>query len=252
MSIEYFKAGHIATFILNRPQTLNALDLKTLNEFHEALKDFHDDENAWVGIITGAGKEAFCSGIDITSSLNKNHISQTFPPTIMRGFEIAKPLIAAINGAALGGGMELAMACDIRIASDNALFGQPEVKLGFIPAWGGTQRLARQLAYCHAAELILTGKSINAREAYRIGLINQVVSQDQLENSSREWAETICQAGPLAVRAAKEAMLKGSELPLVDGLNLETALATYLRNTLDFQEGIQAFQEKRKPDFKAT
>jgi enoyl-CoA hydratase/carnithine racemase len=251
MGIDYVKDGKIATFILNRPQTLNALDLKTLNEFRDALVDFHDDDNLWVGIVTGAGKEAFCSGIDI-NSLNKNSPSQTFPPTIMRGLELAKPLVASINGVALGGGLELALACDIRIAADNAVFGSPEVKLGFIPAWGGTQRLARQISYCHAAELILTGKSIDAQEALRIGLINRIVSQDRLEATAREWAQDICEAGPLAVRAAKEAMLKGVELPLEEGLNLETALATYLRNTLDFQEGTRAFREKRKPDFKAT
>jgi E-phenylitaconyl-CoA hydratase len=250
VSVDYIKEGKIATFILNNPQKLNALDLESLNEFHRTLVDFLDDDNLWAGIITGFGDEAFCSGIDINNTLTKGRNGHALPPTMMKGLEIPKPLIAAVNGAALGGGLEIVLACDIRIASENAIFGAPEVKLGFIPDWGGTQRLARQLSRCNASEILLTGKPVSAREACRMGLINRVVSKDKLAASAKEWAEDICAAAPLAVRIAKEAMSKGTHLSLEEGLNLETALALYLKNTEDFQEGTRAFQEKRQPHFK--
>jgi len=250
LGIDYVKEGKIATFTLNNPQKLNALDLASLDEFHRVLVDFQDDDNLWAGIITGAGNEAFCSGIDITGTLSKGRNSHPLPPTMMKGMEIPKPLIAAVNGSALGGGLEIVLACDIRIASENAVFGAPEVKLGFIPDWGGTQRLPRQISRCHAAEILLTGKPIDAQEAFRMGLINRIVPKDKLAASARDWADDICAAAPLAVRIAKEAMLKGPSLSLEEGLNLESALALYLTNTEDFQEGKKAFQEKRKPNFK--
>jgi enoyl-CoA hydratase/carnithine racemase len=254
MGIDYNKDGNIAIFTLNRPHVMNALDIPTLQEFHDALIDFRDDPKLWVGIITGAGEEAFCSGIDLRSTLSMNQSqdrSQPFPPTLMRGLEIAKPLVAAINGLALGGGLELVLTCDIRIAAEHAEFGFPEVTLGLIPAWGGTQRLPRQVAWCQAAELILTGKKINAYEAYRMGIVNHVVSKDKLSLIVKEWAQMLCNAAPLAVRAAKEAMINGAKLPLNEGLELEDALETYLKSTEDFYEGIRAFNEKRKPHFKA-
>jgi enoyl-CoA hydratase/carnithine racemase len=251
LSIDYLKEGKIAIIVLNNLPTMNALDLKALKEFHDALVEFHDDDNLWVCIITGAGNEAFCSGIDLNSALSKSRNSHSLPPTLMKGLEMPKPLIAAVNGLALGGGLEIVLVCDIRIASNNATFGAPEVKLGFIPNWGGTQRIARQLSSCHASELLLTGKSIDAGEAYRMGLVNRVVEKDLLMSTAKEWAYNICLAAPLAVRAAKEAMLKGANLPLDEGLNLESALYLYLRNSKDFQEGIQAFNEKRPPRFDA-
>ena len=207
-----------------------------------------------MGIITGAGDEAFSTGIDIRSTLSVNQYqdrSQPLPLTLMRGLDITKPLIAAVNGLALGGGLEIALSCDIRIASENARFGSPEVTLGLIPAWGGTQRLPRQIPWCHAAALLLSGKSIDAQEAYRIGLINRVVPRSRLSAAARQWAEVICEAAPLAVRAAKEAMIKGTSLPLNEGLELEDALETYLKGTEDFYEGIRAFVEKRRPYYKA-
>lgn len=251
MSVEYIKEGKVATFKLNSPQTMNALDLTALEEFYLALRDFQDDDNLWVGIITGTGNEAFCSGIDITRSLNKSHNSRPLPPTLMKGLEITKPLIASINGLALGGGFEIVLACDLRIASDNATFGMPEVKLGYLPNWGGTQRLTRQISFCQAAEILLTGKTIDAVEAYRMGLINSVVVKDKLASSVKELAADICNVAPLAVRAIKEAMIKGADISFVEALNLESALATYLSNTEDFNEGIKAFQENRQPYFKA-
>jgi E-phenylitaconyl-CoA hydratase len=255
MSIEYSKEGKIAIFRLNRPQVLNALDVTTLNIFQEALIDFRDDPGLWTAIITGTGEEAFCAGIDIRGtafSADKFPDSlPTLPATLMRGLEITKPLVAAVNGLALGGGLELLLACDIRIASENASFGTPEVTLGLIPGWGGTQRLPRQISWCQAAEMLLMGRTIHAQEAYRIGLVNRVVPQDKLFPTAKEWAVALCEVAPLAVRAAKEAMLKGAKLSLDEGLELEDALETYLLGTRDCQEGIKAFNEKRQPFFQA-
>jgi enoyl-CoA hydratase len=152
---------------------------------------------------------------------------------------------------ALGGGLEIVLACDIRIASEKARFGTPEVTLGLIPGWGGTQRLPRMLPWCKAAELLLMGRPIDAQEAYRIGLVNKVVPQEQVMPTAKEWAEVICQAGPLAVRAAKEAMIRGSSMTLEDGLQLESSLFNRIMGTEDYAEGVAAFNEKRRPVYKA-
>jgi enoyl-CoA hydratase/carnithine racemase len=257
MSIVYEKEGKIAIFTIDRPQAFNAMNMEALQELNEAMVDFRDDPELWVGIITGTGEKAFCVGADIKETLSfmKEHSSSpwAFPDTPMRGLELWKPLIAAINGMALGGGLEIALACDIRIASENARFGTPEVTLGLIPGWGATQRLPRVIPWAKAAELLLMGKPIDAQEAYRIGLVNKVVPPEELMPTARAWAETICQAAPLAVRAAKEAMLRGSSMTLEEGLRLENSLITYTFGTEDFVEGVTAFTEKprRKPDYKA-
>jgi enoyl-CoA hydratase/carnithine racemase len=255
MAIDYKKEGRIAIFTINRPEAMNALNVETVRELHEAMLDFRDDPELWVGIITGAGERAFCAGADIKDWLpfNKEHRYDPWsaPPSIMRGIELWKPLIAAINGLALGGGLEMALACDIRIAAENARLGTPEVTLGLIPLWGGTQRLPRMVPWCKAAEILLMGKPVDAQEAYRIGLINKVVPQAEVMATAREWAQVICQAGPLAVRAAKEAMISGYNLTLEDGLRLENSLGAYLYGTEDFTEGTKAFVEKRKPNYKA-
>ncbi len=255
MAIDYKKEGRVAIFTINRPEAMNAMNIETLREFREAIIDFRDDPELWVGIVTGAGEKAFCGGADIKDTLpfmqKHSRDPWSFPPSIMRGLELWKPLIAAINGMALGGGMEITLACDIRIAAENARLGTPEVKLGLIPGWGGTQRLPRAIPKCKAAEMLLMGKLIDAQEAYRIGLVNKVVPQAELMATAREWAETICQAGPLAVRAAKEAMVRGCDMTLEDGLRLENSLVAYVMATEDFAEGTKAFVEKRKPNYKA-
>lgn len=255
MAIDYKKEGRIAIFTINRPEAMNAIDVAASHELHQAMTDFRDDPELWVGIITGAGDSAFCAGADIKEMLPflKEHLQNrpwAIPATPMRGLELWKPLIAAINGVALGGGLELALVCDIRIASEKARFGLPEVTLGLIPGWGGTQRLPRMIPWCKAAELILTGRPIDAQEAYRIGLVNLVVPPEVVMPTAREWAEAICRAGPLAVRAAKEAMIRGSSLSLEDGLRLENALEAYLMSTGDFAEGVTAYCQKRKPTYK--
>lgn len=255
MAIDYKKEGRIAIFTINRPEALNAINVLTNQELSEALVDFRDDPELWVGIITGAGDRAFCAGADINDMLplleEHRHRPWALPPTIMRGLELWKPLIAAINGLALGGGLEIALACDLRIASERARLGLPEVTLGVMPGWGGTQRLPRLVPWCKAAEIILMGKPIDAQEAYRIGLVNKVVPPAEVMTVAREWAEAICQAGPLAVRAAKEAMVRGAGMTLEEGLRVENALFAYLLGTEDFAEGKMAFQEKSKPAFKA-
>ncbi len=255
MAVDYEKEGRVAIFTINRPEARNALSVEVARELHQAMSDFRDDPELWVGIVTGAGEKAFCGGADIKDTLPfmKEHRQDpwSFPPTIMRGFELWKPLIAAINGGAFGGGLELALACDIRIASENARLGVTEVNLGLIPGWGGTQRLPRMIPWCKAAEMLLMGRIIDAQEAYRIGLVNKVVPQAEVMTTAREWAQSICQAGPLAVRAAKEAMVRGYSMPLEDGLRLENSLIGQMMTTEDFTEGTTAFVEKRKPVYKA-
>jgi enoyl-CoA hydratase len=255
MAVDYKKEGRIAIFTINRPEAMNALNVETMAELRDAMTEFRDDDELWVGIVTGAGEKAFCGGADIKNTLPfmKEHGRDPWamPASIMRGLELWKPLVAAINGMALGGGLELALACDIRIVAENARLGTPEVTLGLIPGWGGTQRLPRVIPKCKAAELLLMGKLIDAQEAYRIGLVNQVVPQAEVMTTAKEWAQAICQAAPLAVRAAKEAMLRGCDMTLDDGLRLENALVASVMATEDFAEGTKAFVEKRKPNYKA-
>jgi len=255
MSIDYSKEGKIATFTLNRPQALNAIDPETAEQFVRAFTDFTDDKDLWVGIITGAGNKAFSVGADIEKMLPelKKNSGKTHarPFDVMHGLNQWKPTIAAINGAALGGGLEIALLCDLRIASENAIFGMPEVALGLIPGWGGTQRLPRAIPMAKAAELLLIGKPISAQEAFRIGLVNKVVPLSELLSTARQIAETLCQRAPLAVRSAKQAMIQGMSLSPENGLELESKLNDFLVNTSDFDEGCRASIEKRRAIFKA-
>lgn len=255
MDIDYQKEDRIAIFTINRPEAYNAMNVQAMREFHEAMVDFRNDPELLVGIVTGAGEKAFCSGADINDMLPYMKEIRgrpwEFPTNPMRGLELYKPLIAAINGVALGGGLEIALACDIRIADENARMGTPEVTLGLMPGWGGTQRLPRIIPWAKAAEILLMGKPIDAEEAYRIGLVNKVVPKGELMTTAKEWAGVICQGGPLGVRAAKKAMIRGYSMPLEDGLQLERALFDYLLGTEDYIEGTAAYNEKRKPDFKA-
>lgn len=254
MGFDYKKEGEIAIFTINRPEARNAFNTQMLQELYEAMVDFRNDKDLRVGIITGAGEKAFCGGTDAKERLpilkEYRGSPEATPANPMRGLELWKPLLAAVNGIALGMGLEIVLACDIRIASENARFGLPEVTLGLIPGQGGTQRLPRMIPWCKAAEMILTGKIIDSREAVHLGLINEVVSSTELMPRAREWAENICQVAPLAVRAAKEAMIRGWNMDLNDGLRLENSLVSYLVGSEDFAEGIKAFAEKRKPIYK--
>jgi enoyl-CoA hydratase/carnithine racemase len=224
MPIEYQKEGRIAFFTIDRPQVLNALSLDALEEFTEDMKDFRDDPQLRVGIVTGAGEKSFCSGMDLGSTVGLPIESLFGEGTFVRGFKLWKPLIAAVNGYAFGGGLEIALACDIRIASPNALFGLTEVTLGLIPGWGGTQRLPRLISFGKAAEMILMGKRISADEAYRLNLVNKVVPLQYLMPMARQVAGEIAGLDAFAVQTAKEAMIRGSSMTLADGLRVESDL----------------------------
>jgi len=256
MVVDYEKEEKIAIMTINRPEARNALSADVSRELNEAMVDFRDDPELWVAIITGAGDRAFSAGADIKGFIRPPAAAgtETAAParTVerVRADQIWKPFIAAINGYALGGGLELAMTCDIRIAADHAELGQPEVNIGFMPGAGGTQRLPRFVPRAIAAEILLTGERISAQEAYRIGLVNRVVPLDQLIPTAKQIAETICQKGPLGVRATKEAMIRGYNMPLDEGLRLESELAGRVRSSEDFVEGARAFAEKRPPAYK--
>lgn len=251
--VEYTKEGKIAIFTINRPEALGALNVEGMKQLHNVLLDFRDNDELWVGIITGTGDKVFSAGVDIKDYLPFVQRTTDKPwqrPTgIMRGLNIWKPLIAACNGLTYGGGLEIALACDMVIASENATFGLPEVTVGVCPGGGGTQRLPRTIPRRIAAQILFTGQPIDAHEAYRIGLVNKVVPIDELMPEARKLAETICRAAPLAVRTAKESMMRGLDMSLEEGLRLEDDFQRYIMSTKDFNEGITAFRDKRKPKF---
>ncbi|MBN1366506.1 MAG: enoyl-CoA hydratase/isomerase family protein [Dehalococcoidales bacterium] len=247
MAVEYEKKDKIAVITLNRPEVLNAINPELKNELNSFILDFRDDPDLWVAVICGAGK-SFCVGADIKQS-KFGTAKRSETDTFVRPDRIWKPFIAAIQGYCLGAGLELALTCDLRIAAENARFGQPEVNVGVIPAAGGTQRLPRFIPRAKAAELILMGQPIDAQEAYRIGLVNKVVLPEQLITTAMQWAETICQAGPLQVGAAKEAIIRGYDVPLEEGLVIERELHNRITATEDFKEAGRAFVEKRKPNW---
>ena len=253
MALDYVKEGRTAIFTMNRPEVRNAINLQLLREFHEALLDFRNDDNLWVGILTGAGDKAFCAGADVKEFLpvvKEAHERPWIIPPTLGQLELWKPMIVAINGYALGGGFELVMQCDIRIAAEHARLGLPEVTVGMMPGNGGTQRLPRLVPFSIAAEMLFTGKAIEAQEAYRLGLVNRVVPLEQLMPIAKEMAECICQVAPLAVRGCKEALYKGINMTLEQGLQMEIATMRNVQSTEDYTEGTKAFAEKRKAVWK--
>lgn len=245
----------IALLTLTRPSKLNALNRETLSELAHTLDDIRDDPEVRVVIITGEGEKAFCAGADIEefiglSPVDSVGLSRQFHGVMDRIEGLGKPVIAAVNGLALGGGCELALSCSFRIASTNAKFGLPELALGVIPGAGGTQRLPRLIGKGRALEMILTGAMIDAEEAYRVGLANRVVPPEALVETCRGLAKKICQKAPVAVQLAMKSVQSGLEVPLDQGLLLESHLAGLCSSTEDQQEGVRAFQEKRAPRFK--
>jgi (E)-benzylidenesuccinyl-CoA hydratase len=244
------KEGRIVTITLNRPETLNRIDADIFTGLTTALAEFRDDPDALVAIVTASG-DSFSDGAH-HEKLLRPWADKSFevPPSIMRGLEIWKPLIAAVNGPARGGGVEIALACDIRILSERATLQLPEVGRGLIPGLGGTQRLPRMVSPAKAAEMIFMGVPMSAEEACRLGLVNKVVPAARLLPTAREWAAKICEKGPLAVRRAKEAMIRGRDMTLTEGLRLELAFFEEMLQSEDYQEGLRALAEKRKPEYR--
>jgi enoyl-CoA hydratase/carnithine racemase len=253
------KSGKVATVTLNRPESYNALNFQLWRELTDAWIQLKADPEVWTIILTGAGDKAFCAGQDLKEMAQlKEEAEQQGRPytssmpeaTPTKYLEMPKPVIAAINGVAIGGGLELALASDIRIAADHARMGLLEVSRGIMPGAGGTQRLPRVIPFGIALELLMTAKLMDAREAYRIGLVNKVVPLADLISTAQELAATINENAPLAVRAVKEAAYKGLQMPLNEGLRFETLLLSHLRQSEDSREGPKAFAEKRKPVFR--
>ena len=245
----------VARITFNRPAVLNALNSTTLTELSECLNEIQKNDAIRVVILTGAGEKAFVAGADISELAQRTAIDgkvfALYGQEIFRRMEtMGKPFIAAINGFALGGGCELALACTVRIASRTAKLGQPEVKLGIVPGYGGTQRLARLCGKGIAHQMILTGEMITAEEALRIGLVNKVVAPAELLPTTEALAAKIAANPPLAVKYAMEAIERGAEMPLAEGLQLEAALFGLSCATEDMREGTRAFLEKRPAKFK--
>jgi len=251
----YEKREGIATVTINRPDALNALNEKTLLEILSRFEDANEDENIRVIIITGAGDRAFSAGADIKmlkelDSSKAIELSRLGHRLCDKIEEVGKPVIVAINGYALGGGLELALACDIRIASENARLGQTEINVGLIPGWGGTQRLPRVVGKGVAKEMIFTGKIVDAKIAERLGLVNAVVSPDQLMLVVRELATELVNKPSISIKLAKELINSSLETSLKVGEKREAEAFGIVASTEDFKEGVAAFLEKRKPRFK--
>ena len=243
---------NVGIVTLNRPNALNALNFQLVGEVAEALMEFERDESIRCIVITGAGEKAFAAGADIKEMSDKSPIDM-----MMGGFEawerikrVRKPMIAAVGGYALGGGCELAMYCDMIVASENARFGQPEILLGVIPGAGGTQRLARTLGKYRTMEMVLTGVQVSAQEMAAHGLVNRVVPRGEHLAEALKLAKTVAAQAPIAVRLAKEAVKAAYETSLEEGLEIERKNFYLLFATEDMREGMQAFIEKRKAEFK--
>lgn len=255
MALIYEKKDRIAYITINRPEAMNAMDPETYRELSAAWTDVRDDPDVWVAIITGAGDKAFSAGADLKKTIGRPieawHFWQTQEEQILnRGLEVWKPVIAAVNGYCLAGGMTLLLATDIRIAAEHATFGLSEVTRGILPGNGGTQRTIQQLPYPIAMYFLLTGERMNAEEALRAGLINKVVPLPDLMPEAERIARRICENAPLAVRAIKELAVRGQYLPIEYGLRLEQAIQRVLATTEDAKEGPRAFAEKRRPHYR--
>jgi enoyl-CoA hydratase/carnithine racemase len=256
MSIDYERDGHVALITINRPEAMNAIDRAHNLALDEAWRRMTEDSQVRVGVLTGSGASAFCAGADLKELIPEHHSAVRAgvrTPWTMGGITLephfGKPMIAAVNGHALAGGMELALACDIRICTPNATFGLAETRWALIPGAGGTQRLPLTVPLGWAMEMILTGEPIDAQTAVRIGLVNHVLPNDQLQSGAMRIAATIARRGPLAVRAARRAILEGLTLGLAAGLSNERDIFIEIMKTDDAREGAKAFAEKRDPLF---
>lgn len=255
-TIIYDKKDGIAYITLNRPQVLNVYNVQMRDDLYQALLAVRDDPEVQALIISGAGR-CFSAGADLTEFGTAPSVVIAREVRWARDVwgllkSLSQPTIAAVHSYTLGSGLEMALFCDLRIAAEGAVFGLPEVALGFIPAAGGTQTMPREIKRGWATELILTGARIDAWEARRIGLVNKVVPREQLMAEAEGMARTVMSRGPIAVRLAKEAVNKGLDMPLGEGLRLEASLAALARATADAREGIAAFVEKRPPQFRGA
>jgi len=253
--VEVSEGIEIITF--NRPHVLNALNSDLLEEFLEALDTIAQDESIRVLVLTGAGEKSFVAGADIKELASRNPLSSKAfahrgQSIISKLQDLAIPVIAAVNGFALGGGSEIALACDFIYASETASFGLPEITLGIIPGFGGTQRLARLIGINRAKELILTGKIISANDALDLGIVNKLVPSEKLKKEVMITAKAIADKGKTALRAAKQAINNGMNVDLATGLNIEADAFALCMTSKDSQEGLNAFIEKRKPEFKES
>lgn len=254
-NLEYMVKDGIAFITINRPNVRNALNSKTVEELRQAFSKAKNDASVRVVILTGSGEKAFVSGADIKelstqTPINGKDYALAGQETFNFIEQLGKPVIAAVNGYALGGGCELALACSFRIASDNAVFGQPEVKLGIIPGYGGSQRLPRLVGKGRALQILLTGDMVSADEAHRIGLANEVVSQEELAGASVDLAKKIIANAPIAVQLCLDAVNKGLEMTQAEGQFVEATLFGLCCATEDMKEGTGAFLEKRAANFR--
>jgi enoyl-CoA hydratase/carnithine racemase len=259
MAILFEPRGNVLVLTINRPEAMNAVDPETDAELAEAWQRFDADPALRAAVLTGAGDKAFSAGADLKKLIPyyRDQARRGEDPVwnfggLTRGFETSKPIVAAINGHCLAGGLELALACDVRLCSPNARFGLAEVRWAIIPGAGGTQRLPRSVPLGIAMEMILSGEPIDAQEAYRVGLVNRILALPDLLAGALRVAETIAARGPLAVRAAKRAVLEGLQAGFHDGMRLEQQLFRELMLTDDAVEGPRAFAERRSPVFKGT
>ena len=258
-TVTFDLTDRIATVTINRPEAMNALDPETVAALAEVWAEVRDNPEIWTAIVTGAGDRAFCAGADLKKSIPRRADEgawQTFQPSarsaIDDGVQIWKPMIAAVNGYCLGAGLTLLSACDIRIASERAEFGLPEVRRGILPTLGATQRLTRQLPWAIAMELLLMGEHFDAERARECGLINRVVPHETVMDEARSVAERFVAGAPLTQRAIKEAAVRGLSMPIEEGMRLESLLSQHVRRTEDFAEGPRAFAEKREPIYRGA
>ena len=254
-TVLYEKIGPIAHVTLSRPRFLNAINIQMRDDLYHVLRAIKDDPDVLVAIIKGAGDRAFSAGADLTEFGTAPSVVIARQSRWQRDLwglflSVSKPLIAAVHGYALGAGVEMALCCDIRVASDDAELGLPEVAFGMVPAAGGSQTLPRTIGPGRAMHLLLTADRISAQQAYEIGLVNRVTSRDDLYPTAEAIADKIASNGPIALRYAKEAISKGQNMTLADGLEVERNLFALLQTTEDRREGITAFLEKRKPQFR--
>jgi enoyl-CoA hydratase/carnithine racemase len=255
MAVRVEEHGKDRVITIDRPEARNAIDRATRTGLEEAFTAFVADDDAWVAVLTAAGDKAFSAGGDLKEMDPAVRSDPDYNPPpfgfITREFHTDKPIIAAINGVAFGGGLELALACDLRIASEHALLGLTEARWSLLPGGGGTQRLVRSIPRAVALEMLMTAKPITATRAYELGLVNQVTSPEELLPAALQMAQVIAGNGPLSVRAAKKAVFEGEQLPLDAALDLEQRLSKALFGTQDAAEGPRAFAEKRPPRFTA-